>query len=335
MKILITGATGYLGQAVSKFLIEREEKVVALVRPTSQPAVLPAGIQVVRGDLLDAGSLDLAMEGCSCVIHLAGLVKRWVPDFSRFRQVNVEGLKTILEVANRHKVNRFLYASSIVALGPTDGKTGDETWSHSGTGFLTEYEHTKVEADLIARERGRSGFPIVLLYPGVLYGPGPRTEGNMMYRVLHDCLRGAFPGYPGKGDRRICYAYLQDVARGFHLALRNGRRGERYILGGENLTFLEFLDCLENVARISIRRRGIPFWVAEWMGRLQRWRARFLGIPPTITDGEVRVYRHDWAYSSDKARDEIGYNITPIKEGLRATVEWLRADGGTAAVAGN
>lgn len=325
MRVLITGATGYLGQAIAACLVEQGEEVIALVRPSSRLSALPQGVAVVRGDVLDRASLETAMTGCSCVVHLAGVVKMWVRDRTVFRRVNVGGLEAAMDVAEQLHVNRFLYASSIVALGPTDGAVLDESHFHRGDSFRTDYERTKVEADRVALERAAKGFPVVLLYPGVLYGPGPATEGNLMYRVVRECLEGTFPGHLGRGDRRISYSYLPDVARGFHLALRHGRRGERYILGGENVTFVEFLDRLEEAARLPIRRRRIPFWAAEMIGRLQRWRAVCFGIPPTLTDGVVRVYRHEWAYSSRKAEQELGYRITPLREGVRATVNWLRA----------
>jgi farnesol dehydrogenase len=334
VRILITGATGYLGQAIAGVLVERGEEVVALVRASSRPAALPPGVRVVRGDVLDPDSLEAAMTGCSCVIHLAGVVKMWLRDRAEFHRVNVQGLETAMAVAERLRINRFLYASSIVALGPTDGAVLDETHFHRGDHFHTEYERTKVFADRVALERAAGGFPILLLYPGVLYGPGPITEGNLMYRVVRECLEGKFRGQLGRGDRRICYSYLADVARGFHRALRHGRRGERYILGGPNATFVEFLDCLEEVAGIAIRRRKIPFWVAQSIGRLQRWRARWFGIPPDLTDGVVRVYRHEWAYSSRKAEQELGYRVTALRDGLRLTVEWLRARQGATADGG-
>lgn len=325
MRILITGATGYLGQAVLRCLVARGEEVVALVRPGSTAVRFPPGVREVRGDLLDPESLEGAMAGCSGVIHLAGAVRMWLPDPARFHRVNVGGLESAMAIAARLRVNRFLYASSIVALGPTDGGTGDEDRVHPPNRFFTEYERSKVEADRLARARAMAGFPVVLLYPGVLFGPGPATEGNLMERVVRDCLAGTFPGQFGRGDRRICYAFLEDVAEGFWLALRRGRRGERYVLGGENVTFVEFLDCLERVAGVVVRRRRIPFWLAESLGRLHRWRARWFRIPPRLTDEVVRVYRHEWAYSSRKAQAELGYRITPLEEGLRRTVAWVRS----------
>ncbi len=328
LRVLITGATGYLGQAVTRYLVEQGEEVVALVRPQSRSIGMRGSVRLVPGDILNRESLEAAMEGCSSVIHLAGVVKMWLRDPRQFHRVNVDGFRQVLEVAERHRVNRFLYASSFVALGPTGGRVVDESHPHPGDRFRTEYERTKFQADRVAVDRSRGGYPLVILYPTVLYGPGPATEGNLMLRVLVDCLREAFPGYLGKGDRQIGYAYIGDVARGFHLALRKGGRGERYLLGGENVTFVEFLDLLEEVAGISIRRRKIPFWMAELAGRLQRVRARLLGIPPNLTDGVVRVYRHDWAYSSRKAEEELGYRITPLRDGLRETVKWLRSAGG-------
>jgi farnesol dehydrogenase len=166
--------------------------------------------------------------------------------------------------------------------------------------------------------------PLVTLYPGVLYGPGPRTEGNLLGEAIIRHLQGNLPGLVGGGGRRWCFAYIDDVAGGHLAALERGRPGGRYILGGENLPLREVFERLAAAAGVKPPRRSIPYWAAEWAGRWQVLRARCGGPPPEITPDEVEVYRHDWTYSSARAQAELGYAITPFAAGLQATLRWAR-----------
>ena len=177
------------------------------------------------------------------------------------------------------------------------------------------------------RERQRAGDPVVILYPGVVYGPGRMTDGNILAGVARDLLRGRLPGTIGPGDRRQCLAFVEDVARGFLLALEGAEPGSRYVLGGENLPVREALEIMAEAGGVTPPRRAIPYGVARVLGRILRWQAGLTGIEPPLTDEEVEVYRHEWAYSSARAERELGYRVTPAREGLPRMVRWLIDEG--------
>jgi len=322
MKIFLTGGTGFLGKRIARRLAEAGHDVRALVR---RPAtIMPAGVTPVPGDVTDAASLARGAEGCDAIVHSAALVKMWVRDRGQFDRVNVDGLRSVLAAGRRAGVGRILYTSSFIALGPTDGRVADESWVHAATGHHNDYERTKAAADLVAREAAGAGAPLVTVYPGVVYGEGELTDGSLMTRTIRDFMNRRVPGYLGSGEQKICYAFIDDVVEGHLMALERGKPGGRYILGGVNATYLELYALLARLTGTPAPTRHIPFWVMGTAGRMFRWRAVLTGIEPLITDEVIEIYRHDWAYSSDRAVAELGYRITPLEEGLRRTVEWLR-----------
>lgn len=323
MRVLITGATGYLGAHVAARLQASGHAVVALARPGRGTSV-PAGCLPVEGDILDPASLDRALDGCDALVHMAALVKMWVKDRRDFDRVNVEGVAAILAAARRRGVRRILYTSTIGALGPTGPEARDETFERSEFRFRTEYERTKWVADRLVRERVADGLPVVTVYPGVVYGPGAMTQGNLLERVFTDYLAGRLKARLGGPPTRICYAYADDVAEGHRLALERGTPGRGYILGGENVTQDDLFALLQSLTGRRPPRFSVPPWTAELAGRLLRAWARLSGHPPSVTDGAIATFRQHWVYSSDRAVRELGYRITPLREGLGRTIEALR-----------
>jgi len=325
MRVLITGATGYLGSRVAVRLIAAGHQVIGLARPGRERA-LPPGCGAVTGDVRDPASLRRALRGCDALVHLAAIVKVWTRDPREFDRVNVEGLAATLRAAEESSVRRMVYTSSIVVLGPTDGAVRDETFERSDFAFHTEYERSKWVAEKVARDRAAAGLPIVFVYPGVVYGPGTGTEGNLLDGTLRSYLKGGLRTRLGRGDLRICYAHVDDVAEGHRLALEHGVPGRGYVLGGDNASMQELFAHLEAITGIEPPRRAIPYWIAESVGRCLQARARLTGIPPAITAGVVATFRHEWAYSSARARSELGYRPMSLRDGLTRTIEALRVE---------
>jgi nucleoside-diphosphate-sugar epimerase len=322
MKVLVTGGTGFLGKSVARALTARGHEVRLLARGASHLEGLPAG-DIVRGDVCDPASVKKAAEGCQAVLHMAALVKMWVPERRDFDRVNVEGLKASLAAAEAVGA-RLVYTSSFMALGPTSATPADEAQLHPGHSFRNDYERTKAQADVVARAAAAAGRDVVLLYPGVVYGPGDRTAGNIVVNMIADHLRGRFPGVIGPGDRLWSYAFVEDVAAGHVDALEKGRAGERYVLAGENVSMNDFFRQLAEVAGVPAPRLHIPYAAAGAMGwMLYAW-AELTGKEPLLTHEVVGVFREHWAYSSAKAQRDLGYRTTPLREGLRRTLEWLR-----------
>jgi farnesol dehydrogenase len=326
VRVFLTGATGFLGKNVAQRLAARGHALRLLVRDRSNLDGLPGDAELVKGDVTDADSLRRGAEGCGAVVHMAALVKMWVPDRSRFEAVNVGGLENALAAA-RGAGARLVYTSSFIAIGPAGPEPVDEARVHPSDRFRNDYERTKARADAVARAAAAAGDDVVLLYPGVVYGPGELTDGNIVVKMVADHMRGRFPGFVGPGDRLWSYAFVEDVAEGHAQALERGRSGERYFLCGDNVSLVDFFATLGRVAGVAPPTRHIPYGVASLLGRtLWAW-AELTGHPPELTHQVVDVFREHWAYASAKAERELGYPRTSLESGLGRTVEWLRARG--------
>jgi farnesol dehydrogenase len=326
LTVLLTGGTGFLGKSVARALAARGHALRILARETSDLGGLPRGAEIVRGDVTERESLLRAARGCGAVFHMAALVRMWTPERERFDLVNVAGLRHALEAA-REAGARLVYTSSFIAVGPTGAEPADESRRHPGRGFRNDYERTKALADAVAAEAAAGGQDVVTLFPGVVYGPGDLTDGNLVVKMVADHLRGRLAGIIGPGDRLWSYSFVEDVASGHAAALERGAAGERYFLAGDNVTMNGLFATLERVAAVPPPRRHIPYPAASALGFAMWTWAELTGHPPQLTHEVVNVFREHWAYSSAKAERELGYRRTPLEEGLRRTVAWLRETG--------
>jgi farnesol dehydrogenase len=326
MKILVTGGTGFLGRRIVSELAPRHE-LRLLVRRGSSRERFPAGVGFAEGDVTDRASLDRAMAGCEAVVHAAALVKILAPR-EQFDRVNVGGFANVLAAAEAAgTVRRMLYVSSFMALGPTDGGTLDETAEPRDRVWINDYERTKTLSDRAAREAIARGAPLSVIYPGVIYGPGEMTEGNIVLRHVLDLVHGRLPALLGRPERRWNYVFVDDVARGAALALESAPPGGRYMLGGENVTQGDFYALVGRLTGAKIPSVRLPDGVAKAAGALQKWWAGLRDTTPQLTPDLVDVYKHDWAYSSARAERELGYRWRPLAEGLATSVAWLKESG--------
>jgi farnesol dehydrogenase len=326
LRVLVTGVTGFLGGCIAQRLAGEGHAVRGLVRDRKRWADRDERIDAVEGDVTDDAAVRRAASGCDAVVHCAAMVKPWAKDKKAFDRVNVGGLRHVLDAARAANA-RVFYTSSFIALGPTDGTTFDEDTPHAAVKPHNDYERTKLEADRVAREAAANGFPIVRLYPGVAYGPGAITAGNHVVTNLIRHARGKVPGLLGAGDRRMSMAFVDDVTSGFSAALTRAKDGSGYILGGDNKTLVDLFAAFAAETGIAPPKMKIPYAIARFAGRIERWRAELFGIEPEVTDEIVRIYAHEWAYSSAKAEAELGYRITPLSRGIATTVAWLRTYG--------
>lgn len=322
--ILLTGATGYLGSQIARELTARQMPFRVLVRDASR---LPfdtaqAGCEAVAGDLCDLSALRNALHGAHAVIHTAALVKMWVRDRRDYWRVNVEGLQNLLQVAADSGVSRVVYTSSFLALGPSGNANLGEGLRHPGP-YLNEYVETKAQALAWLRDDGFPQFPVVALLPGVIYGPGPQTEGNLVGGMIAQYLAGKFPGVLGAGEQRWSFAFTADVVAAHLTALEKGRVGEEYVLGGDNRSLNDFFRLLGDISGVRHPVRHLPFAAGKLVGAIEVTRARLFGHRPQLTPGVVGIFKHDWVYSSAKAARELGYRVTPLEEGLRKTIDSL------------
>jgi farnesol dehydrogenase len=326
MKILVTGGTGFLGRRIVSELAERHD-LRLLVRRGSSRERFPANVEFAEGDVTDRVGLHKAVAGCDGVIHAAALVKILAPR-QEFDRINVGGLTNVLAAAEAAgTVERVLYVSSFIALGPTDGRILDETAEPRDRDWINDYERTKTLSDRAARKAIAQGAPLTVVYPGVIYGPGEMTEGNIVVRHILDLVHGKLPGLIGKPERRWNYVYVDDVARGVAKALEKNPPGGRYVLGGENVTLAEFYGLVGRLTGAKIPHLRFPDGLAKAAGAAQKAWAQLRKSTPQLTPDLVEIYKHDWAYSSATAEREIGYTWRTLKEGLGSTVAWLKETG--------
>jgi len=310
MRILITGGTGYLGRAIVSALAAAGHTVVVFARAATGSG-LPGTL--VDGDIRDAAAVERAAAGCDAIAHAAALVSIWRRRPQDFDDVNVGGLRNVVAAAKRHGIGRILYTSSFLALPPRDARAPLAA---------NDYQRTKALADRAADDALRDGAPIVRVYPGVVYGPGTFSEGNLVGRLIADHLRHRLPGVIGP-EHPWSYAYVDDVAAGHRAAFDRGEVGGRYALGGENATLDRVFDI---VRAVTGRRRPwrIPFPIADAMGAAEELRVRLFGGTPLVTRGAVEIFRHDWSLDSGTAQRALGYTITPLEDGIRRTIESIR-----------
>lgn len=328
MRILLTGGTGFLGHALVRELAPRHE-LRLLVRPTAARRHFPLGVGFAAGDVTDRGSLESAAAGCEAIVHAAALVKIRAPE-AEFDRVNVGGLENVLAAARATGSGRVVYVSSFIALGPSEGGPGgvlDETAEPRERTWINPYERTKTLADRRARRAIAEGVPLSVVYPGVLYGPGELTEGNLVVRHVLDLVHGKVPALLGRPERRWNYAFVEDVAWGVARTLEQAPAGRRYVLGGENVTQGEFYRLLGELAGVPIPRRRLPDGLAKLLGAVDRTLSGLRGTTPRLTPDLVEVYRHDWALSSALAERELGYRPRGLRDGMSATLAWLREGG--------
>ncbi len=320
--VLLTGATGYLGSQVARQFAERRIPFRVLVRDASRLGFDPgaADCSVFVGDLTDSGAVEKAMRGAKQVVHTAALVKMWVRDRRDFERVNVIGLKGLLRAAADAGVERVVYTSSFIALGPSSDPRAGEELRHPGP-FANEYEATKTRALAWLREEGYRQFPVVTLLPGVVYGPGPKTEGNLVGGMIEQYLAGKFPGLLGSGEQRWSFSFNEDVAAAHLAALEKGCPGQEYLLAGDNRPLNDLFRVLAELSGIQRPVRHLPLALGKLVGAIELARAELFGRPPQLTPGVIQIFKHDWVYSSAKAARELGYRVTPLEEGLRKTLE--------------
>ncbi|HTP13976.1 MAG TPA: SDR family oxidoreductase [Bacteroidota bacterium] len=323
--VFVTGATGFIGTKLVNALIEKGHTVHALSRSTSNRAGLDhERIKIVEGDILDRGSLERGMKGCTQVYHLAAYAKNWSRDKKVFYDMNVGGMKNVFEAAKSNGVERLVFTSTIVAFGPTKpGVIGDESMPRITQHYYTEYEETKSIAEAEALKYAASGFPVVIVNPTRVYGPGKLTEGNSVSLMIDQYDRGKVPVLLNKGVNIGNYVFVDDLVKGHILAMEKGKVGERYILGGENVSLAQVYRMVDEVSGKKHIQFSLPPSIAMIYANEERLKAEWLGLYPQITPGWVDTFLQDWVYSCAKAERELGYVITPFKEGVRQTYEWI------------
>jgi nucleoside-diphosphate-sugar epimerase len=304
MRILVTGGSGYLGGAIVRALVRHGHEPVVFARRAST-AGLPG--RAVDGDVRDRQSIRNAADGVDAIIHAAALVSLWQPSPSIFDEINVGGLEATLDVARTLGTQRIVYTSSFLALPPA-GATSPLT--------ANDYQRTKVRAREVALAAAAARDPVVILVPGVIYGPGPANEANLIGRLIDDHRRGRLPGLVGS-ERCWSYAYVDDVAEAHVQALSRPLGATEYVLGGVNAPQMRVFEIWRDLTGTPLPRR-IPYAAASAIAFFAEGWAALTARPPLITRGAVELFRHDWTLDSTRSVEELNYRISPLEKGLNA-----------------
>lgn len=326
MTTLVTGATGFVGSAVARALLERGHALRLLTRKNSDRRNI-AGLdaEVVTGDLTDPASLDAAAAGCRYVVHVAADYRIWVPDPDAMLRANVEGAVAMVRAAGKAGAERIVHCSSVAALGVIgDGTTADEDTPAKEADFIGIYKRSKYLAEKAVLDlASRETLPVVVVNPAAPVGPRdikPTPTGKMVL----DAAAGRVPAYIDTG---LNIVHVDDVAMGHVLALEKGRIGERYVLGGDNMLLKDILALVCDVAHRPPPRIRLPEAVVYPAAFVMEKLAGVTGIAPMMTRDHIKMARKKMFYSSAKAMRELGYSPRPVRQAVEDAVAWFRASG--------
>lgn len=324
MKIFITGSTGYIGHKLAMSAARKGYQVHALLRNCSSPHhPVHDNIRYFKGDINDPCSITPAIQGCAVVLHAAALAQFWNKDRSLFYKINVEGTKNMLEAARQAGVKKFLFTSSCAVLGPSHERPVRED-DPRHTPFENDYEISKHCAEELVRQYARNGLFSMIVCPPRVYGPGLETGGSALNSLIKRVMNGRITFVPSAGEVVANYAFVDDIVEGHFAALAHGRNGEKYILGGENVSYTRFFETVINATGRNIKVVVVPKPV------LKVWSAvvfstcyltgRHTNVSPKVID---RLFQNR-ALSCEKAVQQIGYAITPFQQGIQQTVHHLK-----------
>jgi dihydroflavonol-4-reductase len=326
LKAFVTGATGFLGSHVARVLSEQGADLRLLVRSSSNLRNLEGlKAETATGDLRNPASLERAMAGCDTVFHVAADYRLWVRDPHEMYRSNVEGTRAILEAARKNGVSTVVHTSSVATVGfSANGHPADEDSPVSLADMIGPYKRSKFMAEQLALDAGRSGMRVIVVNPTTPVGEQdvkPTPTG----RIVVDFLKRKFPAYVETGLNLVD---VSECARGHVAALEKGRPGERYILGGENLTLKQILDKLAEITGLPSPRVKLPYVFAFAAGVVdEAITGRILRREPRATVDTVRMGKKKMFASSDKAARELGWKPVPVGDALRRAVKWFQANG--------
>jgi dihydroflavonol-4-reductase len=322
---LVTGATGFVGSAVARALLHEGRPVRVLVRPGSDRrnvAGLP--VEICEGSMEDVRSLARAVDGCRYVYHVAADYRIWVPDPAPMFRANVEGTRDLLTAALEAGVERIVYTSSVATLGLVAEGSADETTPSTAEGMIGPYKRSKFEAEEVVRRLATEReLPVVIVNPSTPVGPRdvkPTPTG----RLILEAARGQMPAFVDTG---LNIVHVDDVASGHLAAAEKGRTGERYILGGENLSLAEILALVAQLVGRRAPRIRIPHSALLPVAFGAEIAARITGREPFVTLDGIRMSRKKMYFTSEKASSELGYNPRPAREAIADAVSWFQANG--------
>lgn len=321
-QVLVSGANGFVGSAVVRALLRHGYAVRALARPASGIANLDRlDVEIARGDLLDPPSLERALSGCIGLFHVAADYRLWARNPHEIRASNLRGTHNILIAAQRSGVTRIVHTSSVATLGlHADGTPADETTPAHLADMIGEYKRSKFLSEALVQRCADAGRDIVIVNPSAPVGPRDRKPTPTGKMIL-DAARGRMPAYVDTG---LNIVHVDDVAEGHVLAYERGRSGRRYVLGGENMSLREILQCVAELAGRHGPWFKLPHAAVLPVAHVAEAWARVSGRTPGLTVAGVKLARHHMYFSSRRAEAELGYRARPAREALADAIQWFQ-----------
>ncbi len=323
MKVFVSGATGFIGIQLVKRLVHEGHIVHALYRSQSKADLIKhQNIILFKGDILDTVSLERAMADCDEAYHTAAFAGVWAKDPSVIFRLNVEGALNVIETAGKHGVRRVVLTSTAGILGPSQGEAVHES-SPAPESFFTDYEASKFQLEQQVLGRIENNPEVVVVNPTRVYGPGYLSESNGVTKMIKQYVEGKWKLIPGDGRSSGNYVYVEDVVSGHLLAMQKGLPGERYVLGGENISYNQLFEFVREASGVRHRLFKIPLWIMLAAAGVMKFISLISGRPPLIVPDLVRKFNHNWFVSSQKAREDLGYQSTDARSGIIQTVQWI------------
>ncbi len=320
--VFVTGASGFIGGALTTRLLERGDRVTGLARSDAAAEKVAArGAEVVRGDVLDEESMAAGMAGCEAAYHVAGMNSHCPPDPDLLLRVNVRGAEAAVRAAARAGVRRLVYTSSAASLGEPEGTVGDEDCVHRGS-YLSVYDRSKHEGEqAVFAAAARTGVEVVAVNPSSVQGP-PRTGGNGGIIIAY--LNGKLPVFV---DTQVSVVDIKDCVEGHLLAAERGESGRRYVLNGATIPALRALEIVAELSGVRDRVRMVPAPVARVAVAVAESAYRLRGRTPSVCRARVRTILHGHRYDGSRATRELGLEYMPVADTFARTIDWAVAEG--------
>jgi len=324
MKAFVSGATGFIGIQLVKRLAAQGITVHALYRSEDKADLIRIpGVKLFKGDILDKQSLDLALKGCRQAYHTAAFAGVWAKDPSMVFRLNVDGALNVIAAAEKSGVERVVISSTAGILGPSDKDPVNEDTPPPAS-FFTLYEESKFQLEQLFLGKTAGSPELVFVNPTRVYGPGYLSESNGVTRMIKQYVEGKWRLVPGNGNSLGNYVHVEDVVSGHLKAMELGKAGERYILGGEDISYNQLFKYAREASGKRIRLFKIPLWIMLVTAKFMKALAAITGKAPLIVPNLVRKFDHNWIVSSRKAKKELGYEARSAKEGIEDTVQWIQ-----------
>ncbi len=316
MKVFVSGATGFIGSRLAEKLAGSGKIVHALVRSEKKAAVLNhPNILSFKGDILDEKSLELALDGCREVYHIAAFASVWTKDPSLIYHLNIEGAINVIRAALKTGAERIVFTSTAGVHGSSQsGSMIDET--SNTRDLFTHYDHSKAILEKIILAMPKSSPEMIIVNPTRVYGPGILSESNAVTKMIDSYRKGRWRIIPGSGEAMGNYVYIDNVVEGIILAMEKGRPGEKYLLGGENASYNHFFSELAGITGLNIRMFRAPGLFMSVTANIALAIANITGGKPFITPELVKKFNQNFEVNSNKAITQLGYNPGKLKEGL-------------------